>query len=100
MLNISENGLVDALPPLHGRLVLAAGAAVQLAQLMELVLHDDSDVLPVIRIVSLLQPLVHLHRGHQNKAKHTYCEKQLENIHERPNNHPPPQKNKKAYFYR
>ncbi len=60
MLNVSEDSLVDSLPALDSCFVLAAGAAVQLAQLVQLVLHNHGDVLPVVRIVALLQPLVHL----------------------------------------
>jgi hypothetical protein len=60
MLNVSEDSLVDPLPALDSCLVLAAGAAVQLAQLVQLVLYNHGDVLPVVRVVSLLQPLVHL----------------------------------------
>ncbi len=60
MLDVSEDSLVDSLPALDSCLVLAASAAVKLAQLVQLVLHNHGDVLPVVRIVPLLQSLVHL----------------------------------------
>ncbi len=69
MLNVGEDSLVDSLPALDSCLVLAAGAAVQLAQLVQLVLHNHGDVLPVVRIVSLLQPLVHLEANKSSKIQ-------------------------------
>ena len=60
MLYIVLYRLVYPLPPLDGCLVLTARPAVQLPELVELVLHDDGDVLPVLTVVTLLQPLINL----------------------------------------